>query len=104
MALAGLYAAPAAEALARPWLRANMVVSVDGAAALAGRSGGLSGPADRLLFSVLRSLADVILVGAATARAARHLPGSERAIWPVLRDGRSPTPPIAVVTRELSLD
>jgi riboflavin biosynthesis pyrimidine reductase len=104
MALAGLYAYPAGEALHRPWLRANMVVSVDGAASLAGRSGGLSGPADRLLFSVLRSLADVILVGAATARAERYRPAAERAIWPVLRAGRAPTPPIAVVTRELSLD
>ena len=104
MALAGLYAYPAGEALDRPWLRANMVVSVDGAASLVGRSGGLSGPADRLLFSVLRSLADVILVGAATARAERYRPAAERAIWPVLRAGRAPTPPIAVVTRELSLD
>ena len=104
MALAGLYAYPAGEALDRPWLRANMVVSVDGAASLVGRSGGLSGPADRLLFSVLRSLADVILVGAATARAERYRPAAARAIWSVLRDGRAPTPPIAVVTRELSLD
>jgi riboflavin biosynthesis pyrimidine reductase len=104
MALAGLYAYPARGALDRPWLRANMVVSVDGAASLVGRSGGLSGPADRLLFSVLRSLADVILVGAATARAERYRPAAERAIWSVLRDGRAATPPIAVVTRELSLD
>jgi riboflavin biosynthesis pyrimidine reductase len=104
MALAGLYAYPAGEALDRPWLRANMVVSVDGAAWLARRTGGLSGPADRLLFSVLRSLADVIVVGAATARAERYRPAAERAIWPVLREGRAPTPPIAVVTRELSLD
>lgn len=103
-ALAGLYAYPAGEAPDRPWLRANMVVSVDGAASLAGRSGGLSGPADRLLFSVLRSLADVILVGAATARTERYRPAAERAIWSVLRDGRAPTPPIAVVSRELSLD
>ena len=31
----------------RPWLRANMVSSVDGAMTLEGRSGGLSGPADK---------------------------------------------------------
>jgi riboflavin biosynthesis pyrimidine reductase len=104
MALAGLYAYPADEELDRPWLRANMVVSVDGAASLVGRSGGLSGPADRLLFSVLRSLADVVLVGAATVREERYRPAAERAIWSVLRVGRAPTPPIAVVTRELSLD
>jgi riboflavin biosynthesis pyrimidine reductase len=102
MALASLYAYP--EAAAGPWLRANMVVSADGAASLAGRSQGLSGPADRLVFSVLRSLADVVLVGAGTARVERYRPSAERDIWPVLRDGRAPTPPIAVVTKDLNLD
>lgn len=104
MALASLYAYPAAETGAGPWLRANMVVSADGAASLAGRSEGLSGPADRLVFSVLRSLADVVLVGAGTARVERYRPAAERDIWPALRDGRAPTPPIAVVTRDLNLD
>lgn len=103
-ALADLYAYPAAGRGDRPWLRANMVVSADGAASLAGRSAGLSGPADRLVFSVLRSLADVILVGAGTARVERYRPAAERDIWAALRDGRVLTPPIAVVTRELSLD
>src|SRR5258708_24486900 len=104
MALADLYAYPASETRAAPWLRANMVVSADGAAALAGRSGGLSGRADRLVFSVLRSLADVILVGAGTVRVERYRPVVEREIWPALRYGRAPTPPIAVMTRDLSLD
>lgn len=103
-ALADLYAYPASGMGDRPWLRANMVVSADGAASLAGRSAGLSGPADRLVFSVLRSLADVILVGAGTARVERYRPAAERDIWAALRDGRVLTPPIAVVTRELSLD
>ena len=104
MALAALYAYPSPETRAQPWVRANMVVSADGAASVAGRSGGLAGPADRLVFSVLRSLADVILVGAGTARVERYRPVAERDIWTALRDGRAPTPPIAVVTRELSLD
>jgi riboflavin biosynthesis pyrimidine reductase len=103
-ALAGLYAYPATGTGARPWLRANMVVSADGAASLSGRSGGLSGPADRLVFSVLRSLADVILVGAGTAREERYRPAAAPDIWPALRTGRAPTPPIAVVTRDLNLD
>jgi riboflavin biosynthesis pyrimidine reductase len=103
-ALADLYAYPASGMGDRPWLRANMVVSADGAASLAGRSAGLSGPADRLVFSVLRSLADVILVGAGTARVERYRPAAERDIWAALRDGRVLTPPIAVVTRELNLD
>lgn len=86
------------------WVRANMVTSLDGAVAVDGRSGGLSGAADRLLFHVLRSLADVILVGAGTARAERYGLAKPGSTWPQLRRGRSSTPPIAVVTRGISLD
>jgi riboflavin biosynthesis pyrimidine reductase len=104
-ALAGLYAYPAAgPALGRPWVRANMVASADGAASVAGRSAGLSSEADRQLFSVLRSLADVILVGAGTARAEKYRAVTEDEAWPQLRAGRTATPPIAVVTRSLDLD
>jgi len=103
-ALARLYAYPTVAARATPWVRANMIASVDGAAALNGRSGGLSGSADRLVFSVLRSLADVILVGAGTARAEKYRLARQGQIWTALREGRPPTPPIAVITRELDLD
>jgi len=104
-ALAGLYAYPRQEASAgRPWVRANMVMSADGAAWLAGRAGGLSGLADRLVFAVLRSLADVILVGAGTARDERYRPVSAAQAYPALREGRAATPPIAVVSRALDLD
>jgi len=103
--IARLYSYPAPGALAgHPWVRANMVASVDGAATAQGRSGGLSGEADRQLFSVLRSLADVILVGAGTARAEKYRPVRDTEAWPELRQGRPPTPPIAVVTASLDLD
>jgi len=102
-ALAALYAYPDIAAGAAPWLRASMVASVDGAASLGGRSGGLSGDADRLVFSVLRSLADVILVGAGTARAEKYRPVRGSEVWAALRDGRAPVPPIAVVTGKLDL-
>jgi riboflavin biosynthesis pyrimidine reductase len=101
-ALGRLYAYP--EPGERPWLRANMVASADGAAAADGKSGSLSGAADRRVFSVLRSLADVILVGAGTARAERYRPVRPAEVWPQLRAGRAPTPPIAVLTRALDLD
>lgn len=94
---------PRAGTADRPWLRANMVASVDGAASLDGRSGGLGGPADRMLFNILRSLADVILVGAGTARAERYKPVRDSQMWPELRAGRARTPPIAVVTGRLDL-
>jgi riboflavin biosynthesis pyrimidine reductase len=50
-------------------LRMNFVSSIDGAATSGGLSGGLSGPADKRVFDILRRLCDVVLVGAGTVRA-----------------------------------
>ena len=50
-------------------VRVNFVASADGAGSVDGLSGGLSSPADKRVFHLLRDLADVILVGAGTARA-----------------------------------
>ncbi len=69
-----------------------------------GRSGGLSGPADRMVFTVLRSLADVVLVGAGTARAEHYRPVSAAGLWTALRPAGAPLPRIAVVTASLDLD
>jgi len=85
------------------WVRANMVASVDGAITVDGRSAGLSGAADRLVFSILRSLADVIVVGASTVRAERYGRAKVANIWPQLRAGRPAAPPLAVVTKSLDL-
>ena len=52
----------------RPWLMANMIMSVDGAFAVEGRSGGLGSPADHQLFHTLRAACDAVLVAAGTAR------------------------------------
>jgi riboflavin biosynthesis pyrimidine reductase len=87
-----------------PWLRANMVSSVDGAATLDGKSAGLSSDADRQVFALLRGLADVILAGAATARTERYKPARPHELWRDLRASRTPTPPIAVVSARLDLD
>jgi riboflavin biosynthesis pyrimidine reductase len=96
-----LYAYPAGD---RAWLRANMVASVDGAASVDGRSGGLSGPADRAIFRVLRSQADVVVAGAATVKDEHYRPAQQSAMVPGLRAGRTATPPIAVITGSLDLD
>jgi riboflavin biosynthesis pyrimidine reductase len=88
----------------RGWLQANMVASADGAAWLDGRSGGLSGPADRMLFTVLRSLADLVLVGAGTARTERYRPAQATQLWQQLRPAGAPQPAIAVVTARLDVD
>jgi riboflavin biosynthesis pyrimidine reductase len=104
--LALLYGNEADQASAdRPWLRANMVASADGAANLDGRTGGLSGPADRMVFTVLRSLADVVLVGAGTVRTERYRPVPPEEIWAQLRPpGAAPVPAIAIVSASLDLD
>jgi riboflavin biosynthesis pyrimidine reductase len=98
--LARLYASDAGPS----WLQANMVASVDGAASLDGRSGGLSGPGDRMVFTVLRSLADLVLVGAGTARTERYRPAQAAGLWQQLRPADAPQPAIAVVTARLTID
>ena len=97
--LAGVYAYPDG-----PWLRANMVSSADGAANLDGASAPLSSDTDRRLFALLRALSDVIIAGAATVRTEKYKPARTQEPWRHLRDGRPPTPPIAVVTARLDLD
>ncbi|MFJ1793969.1 pyrimidine reductase family protein [Kitasatospora griseola] len=89
-----------------PWLRANMVASLDGAARLDGLSDGLSSEADKRIFGVLRALCDVVLVGAETVRAEGYRPGRARKEFAERRAaaGQLPAPVIAVVTRSLDLD
>jgi len=53
---------------ATPRVRMNFVMSLDGAVTLEGRSGGLGDEHDRLAMQVLRTLADVVLIGAGTVR------------------------------------
>jgi len=69
-ALRDLYAVPRT-----PWLRVNMVSTVDGAATgSGGRSGSINNPSDKRVFTTLRSLADAVLVGAGTARVEGYHP------------------------------
>lgn len=98
--LATAYAYPDA----RPWLRANMVASADGAATRDGLTEGLGGPADRRLLSVLRALSDVVIAGAATVRAEGYGPVWPHEWWGDLREGRTPAPPLAIISRSLDLD
>jgi riboflavin biosynthesis pyrimidine reductase len=89
------------------WLRANMVSTVDGAAAAPdGVTRGISSDRDRDILALLRALADVILVGAGTAHKEGYGPEKVREAYRPLRAaaGQSPTPPIAVTTAKLDLD
>jgi riboflavin-specific deaminase-like protein len=56
----------------RPYLGVNMVSSLDGKATLDWRTKGLSSDLDRRLFHHLRTQADVVMVGAGTAREERY--------------------------------
>jgi riboflavin biosynthesis pyrimidine reductase len=86
------------------WLRANFVTSPDGAAYVNGRSEGLSSDGDKRIFGVLRALADVVLVGARTARLEEYKPARRREDLAPLRTGRPATATIALASRTLDLD
>ncbi len=71
------------------WVRCNMVMTQDGAAAGAdGRSASIASAIDKKVFGALRRDCDVILVGAGTARAEGYRPAAV---------------PIALVSQHLNL-
>jgi riboflavin biosynthesis pyrimidine reductase len=91
----------------RRWVRANFVTTLDGAAqGRDSKSGTLSSAADRALFAMLRSLCDVVLVGAATTRIEGYQPVHSTEIDAATRSrlGLAPVPTLAVVTRSLDVD
>lgn len=96
----------AAEWLEPGGLRANFVSSVDGAATADGLSAGLQTPGDNAIFAALRDLADVVLVGAGTARAEGYRPtdlGPARTAKR-LDFGLPAELPTALISRRLLLD
>ncbi|AZG44210.1 pyrimidine reductase family protein [Gordonia insulae] len=107
--LAGLYAYPDRPAsppcLPRPFLRANMVSSIDGAVTHNGKSGDLGGPGDRTIFRVLRGLADLVLVGANTAATEGYRQPAPDDMFAADRAAREqhPAPALALVSRSLSI-
>lgn len=87
-------------------LRVNVIASLDGAATHDGLSGGLNNADDKHVFDTLRTLSDVILVGAGTIRAEGYggirLDAAAEA-WRVAH-GLPPQPRIAVVSGRLDLE
>jgi riboflavin biosynthesis pyrimidine reductase len=90
----------------RPRVLLNMVSSADGRATLTGRSGALSGPADRALFHGLRTAVDGVLVGAGTVRGERYgrmiRDPARRALR--AQRGRAEEPLACIVSARLALD
>lgn len=87
-------------------VRTSFISSADGAVTLDGRSGGLGNAADKAIFGLGRDLADVILVGAGTARAEAYgasRPRGER-LARRRRHGQPDAPVMALVSERLALD
>ena len=102
--LAHWYAYP--ERLRSCWVRGNMIASIDGGATSDGKSGDLGGDGDRALFAALRELADVIVVGASTARVENYSGVQFSAAQRQRRRhrGQAEVPPIAVLTRSGNIE
>ncbi|BDX32891.1 hypothetical protein TUM20985_34380 [Mycobacterium antarcticum] len=102
--LAAFYSYP--DQLDRCWVRANMIASLDGAATDDGRSGGLAGACDRILFARMRQEADVVLVGASTVRIENYSGAKMSAVERQERQrrGQAELPPIAVVTHSADFE
>ncbi|KQM82893.1 pyrimidine reductase family protein [Agromyces sp. Leaf222] len=101
-----LLAAYAPEQRSMPQIRMNFVASIDGAVTVDGRSGGLGDANDRLAMQVMRTVADVVLVGAGTVRVEGYggLAVDEAdAAWR-RSHGLADQPRIAVVSSRLDLD
>lgn len=100
-----LYAVPA-DRIDGPWLRVNMITTLDGAATGdSGRSGSINNAVDQQVFDRLRALADVIVVGGGTARVEGYGP-ADRPIVVVSRSGEVPeglrgAPPGSVLVEPL---
>jgi riboflavin biosynthesis pyrimidine reductase len=62
---------------ARPWIGLCMVASLDGTVAVDGASGGLGNPNDLAVLVTLRSVADIVVVGAGTAAGEGYGPPSK---------------------------
>jgi riboflavin biosynthesis pyrimidine reductase len=101
-----LFTAYALEDRSRTRVRMNFVESADGATTLDGRSGPLGGETDRATMQVLRTMADVVLVGAGTVRVEGY--GGVAVSGPDSRwrldHGLSPQPELAVVSGSLALE
>jgi riboflavin-specific deaminase-like protein len=56
----------------RPYVAVNFAVTLDGRAAIEGRSGPIGSPTDMEMLQLLRTRADAVMIGAGTMRAERY--------------------------------
>jgi riboflavin biosynthesis pyrimidine reductase len=90
----------------RPWVMANFVSSIDGAATIKGGSTPLSDDDDRAMFHAIRAVPDFILVGAGTVRAENYGPThlDEKRRQARVEAGLEPAPHLVIVSGSLDLD
>ena len=90
----------------RPWVMLNMISTLDGGTAVSGKSSELGDDDDSDLFKAIRTVPDVILVGAATATAEDYRPVTLDAERRERRAelGKAETPTLAIVSGRLSVD
>jgi riboflavin-specific deaminase-like protein len=81
----------------RPYVALNMITSLDGKAAVAGRTAALGSGGDRVLFHRLRAQADAVMAGAGTIRAERYGPLIRDRALRELRERRGLAVPLAVI-------
>lgn len=90
----------------RTWVRANFVSTLDGAVQGSDdRAASISDSADQRVFALLRSLCDVVVVGAGTARAEGYAPVLPHEVDAELRlrRGMTAVPAMAVVSRSIDV-
>jgi riboflavin biosynthesis pyrimidine reductase len=104
-ALHALYAHPTPRPGRRSAVRANMIATLDGSAqGPDGRSRSINGPADWRAFRVQRAVADVVLVGAGTARDEGYTPLAVPADLRAARTARGQRADLALALVTLSGD
>ena len=89
-----------------PWLYLNMIATIDGATAIDGGSSSIGDEQDLIVFRVLRSVADLVLVAASTVRAEQYkkpkLP--DHLVKLRVDRGQPAIPRVAIVTSSLDFD
>lgn len=90
----------------RPWIMANFVSTIDGAAVVDGGSTAINDEDDRAMFAAMRGVPDFIVVGAETIRAENYGPVDldERRRAARVAAGLDEVPRLVITTRSLELD
>ncbi len=103
---AALESAYLSDARDSPWLYLNMIATIDGATAIDGGSSSIGDEQDLIVFRVLRSAADLILVAASTVRAEQYKkPKLPEHLAKLRVDRNQPAiPRVAIVTSSLDFD